>query len=98
MTNPSDDATSDGHQSAEGIERPATGTPQRPLALDDMVCQCNRVTLRKLLNYARRERPRRASQMAGCLGAGTGCGSCIPILEKVAEDPDGFPVFTEPED
>ncbi len=62
------------------------------MELDDNVCYCYHVSLRKLVNYARRERPPRASQMSGCLNAGTGCGWCIPFLVKIAKDPDGFSV------
>jgi len=39
--------------------------------------------MRKLVNFARRERPAVASQMSECLGAGTGCGWCIPILKRI---------------
>ncbi len=60
------------------------------MELDQDVCHCCHVSLRKLANFARRERPKTASQMVNCLGAGTGCGWCIPILKKIAEDPDGF--------
>ena len=56
---------------------------------DDLVCYCFRVSLRKLVNFARRERPGRASQMSGCLDAGTGCGWCIPFLTRIWKDPDG---------
>jgi len=56
---------------------------------DDLVCYCYRVTLRKLVNFARRERPARASQMSQCLDAGTGCGWCIPFLTRIWRDPDG---------
>lgn len=28
--------------------------------------------------------------MTECLGAGTGCGWCIPFLIKIARDPDRF--------
>lgn len=28
--------------------------------------------------------------MTECLGAGTGCGWCIPFLVKIAQDPDAF--------
>ncbi len=52
---------------------------------DDEICYCYHVSLRKLRNYARRERPRHASQMSECLGAGTGCGWCIPFLRQIAE-------------
>jgi len=55
---------------------------------DDHVCYCFRVSLRKLVNYARRERPRRASLMSECLSAGSGCGWCIPFLKKIWADPD----------
>ncbi|HKQ50225.1 MAG TPA: (2Fe-2S)-binding protein [Phycisphaerae bacterium] len=53
--------------------------------LDDQICFCYHVSLRKLTNFARRERPQRASQMSNCLGAGTGCGWCIPILKRIYE-------------
>lgn len=53
--------------------------------LDDKICYCYHVSLRKLVNYVRRERPRKASQMSNCLGAGTGCGWCIPILKRIHE-------------
>ena len=56
---------------------------------DDKICYCYDVSLRKLVNFARRERPRQASRMSGCLEAGTGCGWCVPFLIKIAQDPDG---------
>lgn len=51
--------------------------------LDDKICYCYHVSLRKLVNFARREKPQKASQMSNCLGAGTGCGWCIPILKRI---------------
>ena len=57
---------------------------------DDKVCYCYHVSLRKLINFARREQPEHASRMSECLSAGTGCGWCIPILKKIAADPDHF--------
>lgn len=59
---------------------------------DRQICYCFHVSLRKLVNFARRERPRPVSRMSECLGAGTGCGWCIPFLRRIAEDPDGFEV------
>ena len=53
------------------------------MKLDDQICYCFHVSLRKLVNFARRECPRRPSQMSECLNAGTGCGWCIPILQKI---------------
>ena len=57
---------------------------------DDTICYCYHVPMRKLVNFAKRERPTRPSQMTHCLGAGTGCGWCIPFLIKIATNPDGF--------
>ncbi len=66
------------------------------MQLDDKICYCYGVSMRKLVNFARRTRPKRPSQMTECLGAGTGCGWCIPFLIKIAEDPDasGFDELT----
>jgi bacterioferritin-associated ferredoxin len=51
--------------------------------IDDTVCYCFHVTWRKLENWARRHRPRVASQLSACGGAGTGCGWCIPFLRLI---------------
>jgi NAD(P)H-nitrite reductase large subunit len=58
--------------------------------VDDEICYCYHVSMRKLINFARRERPEQASRMTECLNAGTGCGWCIPFLCKIARDPDAF--------
>jgi NAD(P)H-nitrite reductase large subunit len=50
--------------------------------LDDKICYCFHVTKRKILNFVQIHRPRRASQISQCGGAGTGCGWCVPILQK----------------
>lgn len=50
---------------------------------DQDICYCYHVSLRKLRNYARREHLQKPSQMSQCLGAGTGCGWCIPILQQI---------------
>ncbi len=59
---------------------------------DDDICYCYHVSMRKLVNFARRVRPEQASRMTECLNAGTGCGWCIPFLIKIAADPDAFAV------
>ncbi len=53
--------------------------------LDVKVCYCFHVTRRKLLNFIRVERPRVASQLSQCGGAGTGCGWCVPFLKQLFE-------------
>ena len=57
---------------------------------EDKICYCYGVSMRKLVNFALRERPSRASRMTECLGAGTGCGWCIPFLRRIAENPDAY--------
>ena len=50
---------------------------------DDEVCLCFHVSLRKINSYLKRENPPVASLISECLGAGTGCGWCVPILEHL---------------
>lgn len=50
---------------------------------DEDICLCFHVSQRKVVNYLRRENPRVASLISECLGAGTGCGWCVPYLEKL---------------
>ena len=67
--------------------------------LDDDVCYCYHVSLRKLINFARRTRPQRPSQMTDCLQAGTGCGWCVPFLKRIAENPQACELAeTQPRD
>ena len=61
------------------------------MQLDDEICYCYHVPLRKLINFSRRSKPTHPSRMTECLGAGTGCGWCIPFLIKIAQNPDVFP-------
>jgi len=58
--------------------------------LDDKICYCYGVSMRKLVNFSRRVRPEQPSRMTECLNAGTGCGWCIPFLIKIAQNPDAF--------
>ncbi len=50
---------------------------------DDTVCFCFHVTLRKIETFCRVEKPQAASQISDCLSAGTGCGWCVPMLERI---------------
>jgi NAD(P)H-nitrite reductase large subunit len=50
---------------------------------DAKICYCFHVTKRKLLNFLRINRPKVASQLSECGGAGTGCGWCIPFLKQL---------------
>ncbi len=57
---------------------------------DDTICYCFHVPKRKIVNFIRIHKPRRASQVSECGGAGTGCGWCIPYLKRYfAEANDG---------
>jgi NAD(P)H-nitrite reductase large subunit len=53
---------------------------------DDKLCYCFHVSKRKVLNFIRLEKPRVASQLSECNGAGTGCGWCIPFLKRCFGD------------
>lgn len=50
---------------------------------DDDVCLCFHVPLGKVRAFVRREDPPVASLISECLGAGTGCGWCIPVLRQL---------------
>ncbi|HVX12893.1 MAG TPA: (2Fe-2S)-binding protein [Pirellulales bacterium] len=50
---------------------------------DDEICLCFHVTKRKIVNFLRVEKPRRAGQLSDCFGAGTGCGWCRTYLERL---------------
>lgn len=56
------------------------------MQLDDTLCYCFHVSKRKILNHLRINRPRRASQLSDCGGAGTGCGWCVPYLGRCFEE------------
>ncbi len=66
--------------------------------LDDQICLCFHVSRRKLQNYARTQKPKVASQLSQCGGAGTGCGWCIPFLKQIFrqanEQPEIVPLDT----
>jgi len=51
--------------------------------LDSPICLCFNVSRRKIFRFIKVEKPRRASQLSECFGAGTGCGWCRPILERL---------------
>jgi NAD(P)H-nitrite reductase large subunit len=53
---------------------------------EDTICYCFHVSKRKILNHIRIHRPRRASQISECGGAGTGCGWCVPYLKRYFEE------------
>ncbi len=67
------------------------------MELDDKVCYCFHVSKRKILNYIRLHKPRRASQISQCGGAGTGCGWCVAYLERYFADSQAKSPNPEPE-
>jgi bacterioferritin-associated ferredoxin len=52
---------------------------------DEDICLCFHVTVAKVRSYLRREDPPVASLISECLGAGTGCGWCVPQLRQLHE-------------
>ena len=59
------------------------------MQLDDEVCLCFHVSKRKILNFLRVEKPRRAGQLSECFGAGTGCGWCRSYLKRLFHEASG---------
>lgn len=54
--------------------------------LEDEICLCFHVTKRKIINFLRVEKPRRAGQLSECFGAGTGCGWCRGYLRRLFDE------------
>lgn len=52
---------------------------------------CFHVPLNKIVKFIRLEQPKVPSQLSNCYGAGTGCGWCIPFLEKLFEEMEKHP-------
>jgi len=65
------------------VQRVAARYNSSAMNIDDKICYCFHVSRRKLVNYARIHRPKVASQLSECGGAGTGCGWCIPFLKQI---------------
>jgi bacterioferritin-associated ferredoxin len=59
------------------------------MQLDDELCLCFHVTKRKVINYLKVEKPKRAGQLSDCFGAGTGCGWCRPYLKRLFDSAQG---------
>ncbi len=55
---------------------------------DEHVCLCFHVSRRKVMQFIRAEKPKRASQLSQCYGAGTGCGWCRPFLQRMMQPTD----------
>jgi bacterioferritin-associated ferredoxin len=51
--------------------------------LDHKLCYCYGISKRKIVNFVRQTRPRKASMISQCFEAGSGCGWCIPFLVKI---------------
>lgn len=64
-------------------DSPDNTSPAEPAP--EELCVCFHVPLQKVAKFIRLERPRVASQCSECYGAGTGCGWCIPFIEKLFE-------------
>ncbi len=65
-----------------------SNSAQAPPDRDDRdreICMCYHVSFGKIVNFIRRAKPKVASQISECHGAGTGCGWCIPFLENIHE-------------
>lgn len=59
------------------------------MEIDDTICYCFHISKRKILNFIRVHRLRRASQISECGGAGTGCGWCVSYLKRYFAEAQG---------
>ncbi len=50
---------------------------------DREICLCYHVSFGKIMKHIKFNNIRKATQLSECYGAGTGCGWCIPFLEKI---------------
>lgn len=62
---------------------------------DDTICYCFHVSKRKIMNFIRVHRPKRASQISECGGAGTGCGWCVSFLKRYFADAQAAAASTD---
>jgi bacterioferritin-associated ferredoxin len=62
---------------------PTTSNGAISMKPTDDVCLCFHVPLVKINSYLAREDPKVASLISECLGAGTGCGWCVPYLKDL---------------
>lgn len=65
------------------------------MELDDTVCYCFHISKRKIVNFIRINKPRRASQLTECGGAGTGCGWCVNYLKRSFAESQSSAVLDE---
>ncbi len=52
----------------------------------DDLCVCFHVPAHKIEKFIRLNDPQVVSQCSECYSAGTGCGWCIPFIERMFED------------
>jgi len=52
---------------------------------DHDLCVCFHVPRHKIIKFIRQNKPRYATQVSECYGAGTGCGWCIPFIRELHE-------------
>lgn len=50
------------------------------------LCVCFHVPFQKVAKFIRLNKPQVPSQCSECYGAGTGCGWCVPFIEKLYEE------------
>ena len=53
---------------------------------DREICLCFSVYENKIRKFCRLNNPKFASLISECFGAGTGCGTCIPELERIFKE------------
>ena len=73
---------------AKGFEAP-------PLSDDAQVCDCNGVSRGQVVVAITKKGAGSISAVGAATGAGTGCGSCKPLVKQILEEVSGGPVEEE---
>jgi len=51
-----------------------------------IVCHCNAVTGKEIVNAIKKKGAVKLEHIQKLTGAGTGCGRCIPVINKLIEE------------
>ena len=53
--------------------------------MDRIVCRCHRKTLGEIIETVNKKNCKSSTEIGNEIGAGTGCGGCVPMLDKIIE-------------
>jgi nitrite reductase (NADH) large subunit len=51
-----------------------------------IICQCNGITEKEIVRAIKRKGATKVEHIQRLTGAGTGCGRCIPVIDRLLEE------------